>query len=129
MRATLINPERGWARVYYLEERPTLFGEVHLFILWGRLGQKPRTRTEIFDTVAELEQRRDELVARRRSHGYRFEGPCDSRTPGGGTHRCELEAGHRGKHTAMLDGGRCHWAWDRPRPRGRPEHAAAKPGA
>ncbi len=66
-----IDPSRNRFRVYGLTECRTLFGERCLRIVWGRLGTgRLRERSELFETQAALEQRRDELLARRRQHGY-----------------------------------------------------------
>jgi predicted DNA-binding WGR domain protein len=49
----------------------TLFGEVCLRIVWGRIGNRRlRERTETFESRDALERRRRELLARRRQHGY-----------------------------------------------------------
>ncbi len=60
-----IDRERNRFRVYRMWRQPTLFGELELVIEWGRLGDKLRQRTETFSVA-----RWDELVARRRRHGY-----------------------------------------------------------
>jgi predicted DNA-binding WGR domain protein len=67
----LINPRANKFRLYGITECTTLFGEPCLRIVWGRIGHRRlRERSETFATRAELEQRRSELLARRRHHGY-----------------------------------------------------------
>jgi predicted DNA-binding WGR domain protein len=67
----LIDPSRNRFRVYALTECRTLFGERCLRMVWGRMGTgRLRERSEIFETQSALERRRNELLARRRRHGY-----------------------------------------------------------
>lgn len=75
----LIDPSKNRYRLYGLTECRTLFGELCLRVVWGRIGhRKLRERSETFDGVGELEARRAELLARRRQHGYRV---IERRTP------------------------------------------------
>ncbi len=64
-----IDAARNRRRVYRLTETLTLFDR-ELVIEWGREGRPLRRRVETFATPAALEQRRRELLARRRLHGY-----------------------------------------------------------
>ncbi len=67
----LLDPAKNRARFYGLTECVTLFGELCLRIVWGRLGNRRlRERSETFDSREALERRRAELLARRRQHGY-----------------------------------------------------------
>jgi predicted DNA-binding WGR domain protein len=67
----LVDPAKNRARFYGLTECVTLFGELCLRIVWGRLGNRRlRERSETFDNREALERRRAELLARRRQHGY-----------------------------------------------------------
>ena len=67
----LVDPERNRARIYGLTECVTLFGEMCLRIVWGRIGNRHlRERSELFESRGALERRRHELLARRRQHGY-----------------------------------------------------------
>jgi predicted DNA-binding WGR domain protein len=67
----LIDPSKNKARLYGLTECMTLFGEVCLRIVWGRIGNRRlRERTETFESRDALERRRHELLLRRRQHGY-----------------------------------------------------------
>jgi len=73
----LVDAAKNRFRVYGLTECRTLFGELCLRIVWGRTGnRRPRERSEIFPDRAALVQRRDELLGRRRRHGY-----VSTRTP------------------------------------------------
>lgn len=65
-----IDPARRRARRYHIAEDVSLFGERGLVIAWGRIGRPARVRFESFTDEAELEARWQELLARRRAHGY-----------------------------------------------------------
>lgn len=65
-----IDPARRRFRTYRMTESITLFGELCLVIEWGRLGGRARLRSETFPDARSLAKRRDELLARRRRHGY-----------------------------------------------------------
>jgi predicted DNA-binding WGR domain protein len=67
-----VDPSRGRARRYHLAEARSLFGELALFISWGRIGRAPRVRLETFATEAALHARWEELLARRAAHDYRL---------------------------------------------------------
>src|ERR1700744_2474664 len=67
----LVEPRTTRFRFYGLSECRTLFGELCLRIVWGRLGnRRMRERSEVFRDRAALERRRTELVGLRRRHGY-----------------------------------------------------------
>ncbi len=67
----LVDPARNAFRIYGLTSCRDLFGQPCLRIQWGRLGSRRiRERCETFDRVEALEQRRNELLVRRRRHGY-----------------------------------------------------------
>jgi predicted DNA-binding WGR domain protein len=67
----LVDPSKNRFRIYGLTECTTLFGELCLRIVWGRIGnRRPRERSEVFTDRAALERRREELLGRRRRHGY-----------------------------------------------------------
>lgn len=67
----LIDPSKNRARLYGITECVTLFGEMCLRIVWGRIGNRLlRERSEVFDSREALERRRKELLSRRRQHGY-----------------------------------------------------------
>ena len=67
----LVDPAKNRFRLYGLTECRTLFGELCLRIVWGRIGNRRlRERSEVFDDRAAMLRRRDELLGRRRRHGY-----------------------------------------------------------
>ncbi len=69
----LIDPKRNAFRVYAIAEGTTLFGERCLVIRWGRIG-RAHSRTEVFDSDFARAERREELLERRRQHGYEIVG-------------------------------------------------------
>jgi predicted DNA-binding WGR domain protein len=67
----LVDPAKNRFRIYGLTECRTLFGELCLRIVWGRIGnRRQRERSEVFDDRAAMLRRREELLGRRRRHGY-----------------------------------------------------------
>lgn len=67
----MVDPSKNKFRLYGLTESRTLFGELCLRIVWGRIGNRRlRERTETFASREALDRRRAELLARRRQHGY-----------------------------------------------------------
>ncbi len=67
----LVDPAKNRFRIYGITECTTLFGELCLRIVWGRIGnRRPRERSEVFADRIALERRREELLGRRRRHGY-----------------------------------------------------------
>jgi len=67
----LIDPLKNRFRVYGLTECRTLFGELCLRIVWGRIGNRRlREKSEVFRDRAALLRRRADLLGRRRRHGY-----------------------------------------------------------
>jgi predicted DNA-binding WGR domain protein len=78
----LIDPPRNRFRHYCIRQGRTLFGEPFLVIEWGRVGRRLRVREETFADGLSLEQRRGELLARRRRHGYVVSEAVDSRDCG-----------------------------------------------
>lgn len=65
-----VDHSRNRFRRYRIRECRTLFGKPCLVIEWGRIGSPMRVRTETFATSSALDWRYDELLARRRRHGY-----------------------------------------------------------
>lgn len=65
-----VDPARGRARRYHLARSRSLFGERAILITWGRIGRPARVRIETFGSEAKLQKRWQELLARRRAHGY-----------------------------------------------------------
>lgn len=65
-----IDPARGRARRYHLARSRSLFGESAILITWGRIGRPARVRIETFTNEAKAKARWQELLTRRRAHGY-----------------------------------------------------------
>ena len=66
-----VDPSRNRFRLYGITECCTLFGELCLRIVWGRIGNRRlRERSEVFEDRAALQRRREELLGHRRRHGY-----------------------------------------------------------
>jgi len=66
-----VDPSRNRFRLYGITECCTLWGELCLRIVWGRIGNRRlRERSEVFEDRAALQRRRDELLGHRRRHGY-----------------------------------------------------------
>jgi predicted DNA-binding WGR domain protein len=67
----LVDPAKNRFRIYGLTECRTLFGELCLRVVWGRIGNRRlRERSELFADPAALARRREDLLGRRRRHGY-----------------------------------------------------------
>lgn len=78
----LIDPSKNRARLYGITECVTLFGEMCLRIVWGRIGNRQlRERSEVFESREALERRRKELLVRRRQHGYIATSPHSEAAP------------------------------------------------
>ncbi len=61
-----VDPSRNRFRLYGITECCTLFGELCLRIVWGRIGNRRlRERSEVFEDRAALQRRREELLERR----------------------------------------------------------------
>ncbi len=65
----LVDESRNAFRYYAIEVRRTLF-ERSLVITHGRIGARLVVVEERFDSDRELARRYDELLAKRRRHGY-----------------------------------------------------------
>ena len=65
-----IDPARRRFRRYRITECRSLFGEPCLLIEWGGIGRPGRLRSEAVASAATLANRKRELLARRRRHGY-----------------------------------------------------------
>ncbi len=67
----LVDPAKNRFRIYGLTECRTLFGELCLRIVWGRIGNRRlRERSEVFEDRVALLRRRQELLGRLQRHGY-----------------------------------------------------------
>jgi predicted DNA-binding WGR domain protein len=65
-----VNAESNRHRRYALATQFRLDGGGEIIVRWGRIGRRLRSRIEIFTSTSALEHRYDELLARRRRHGY-----------------------------------------------------------
>jgi predicted DNA-binding WGR domain protein len=65
-----VNPEANRHRRYALTTQLRIDGGGDIIVRWGRIGCRLRCRVERFASSSELERRYDELLARRRRHGY-----------------------------------------------------------
>lgn len=78
----LVDPAKNRFRLYGLTVCRTLFGELCLRIVWGRIGTRAlRERSEVFRDEGSLERRRRELLVRRRRHGYVARGETETEPP------------------------------------------------
>jgi predicted DNA-binding WGR domain protein len=110
----LVDASRNRFRVYGLTVCRTLFGELCLRVVWGRMGHRRlHERSETFADAGVLERRRVELLARRRRHGY---------VPLGGTRRrviCARTCGPGERSSSISRTSRCspRCTWQPPRSR------------
>jgi predicted DNA-binding WGR domain protein len=89
----LVDPSRNRFRIYGLTECRTLFGELCLRIVWGRIGyRRLRERSEVFLDRAALVRRRRELLGRRERHGYVSTSTPRAAARARGEHRAEHPA-------------------------------------
>lgn len=63
-------PAENCFRRYRVSERALLCGGFELILEWGRIGARTRLKSQVFQTLAELQARRQEVLAVRMKHGY-----------------------------------------------------------
>jgi predicted DNA-binding WGR domain protein len=63
-------PAENCYRRYRVSERALLCGGFELILEWGRIGARTRLKSQVFQTLAELQARREEVLAIRMRHGY-----------------------------------------------------------
>ena len=63
-------PAENCFRRYRVSERALLCGGFELILEWGRIGARTRLKSQVFQTLAELQTRRQEVLAIRMRHGY-----------------------------------------------------------
>jgi predicted DNA-binding WGR domain protein len=63
-------PAENCYRRYRVSERALLCGGFELILEWGRIGARTRLKSQVFQTMAELQTRRQEVLAIRMRHGY-----------------------------------------------------------
>lgn len=71
-----IDATRNMARYYAISIEPTLFGEVAVVRLWGRIGKSGGTRSDLFQSEREAATYFLKLARRKRRRGYR---PCSGK--------------------------------------------------
>jgi predicted DNA-binding WGR domain protein len=67
---TRIDPARNMARFYHLSLQPTLFGEVALLRVWGRIGAGGQQRMHCFAGVEAALAAQARLERAKRRRGY-----------------------------------------------------------
>jgi predicted DNA-binding WGR domain protein len=65
-------PKENCFRRYKISEQLNLFGGYDLVLEWGRIGATARCKQETCCSIAELATRREEIIQKRRRHGYRM---------------------------------------------------------
>ena len=72
-----IAPEKNMARFYALAVQPTLFGEVSLVRVWGRIGTRGQQMVHLFDNESQAINLFLDVLREKRKRGYRPKGPVD----------------------------------------------------
>ena len=65
-----IDPSVNMARFYALTVQPTLFGEWTLIREWGRIGRRPQSLLNTYETLAAAAEARERLIANKQRRGY-----------------------------------------------------------
>jgi predicted DNA-binding WGR domain protein len=65
-------PKANCFRRYKISEQLLLFGGYDLVLEWGRIGATVRCKHETCCSIEELAARREEIIQKRRRHGYRM---------------------------------------------------------
>jgi len=63
-------PRENCYRRYKVSEQKLLFGGYDLILEWGRIGTSSRLKVETCGSVEELGRKREEVLGKRRKHGY-----------------------------------------------------------
>ena len=63
-------PKENCYRRYKVSEQKLLFGGYDLILEWGRIGTSSRLKVETCRSVEELGKKREEVLGKRRRHGY-----------------------------------------------------------
>jgi predicted DNA-binding WGR domain protein len=63
-------PEQNCYRRYKVSEQKLLFGGYDLILEWGRIGTSSRLKVETCRSVEEIRKKREEVLGKRRRHGY-----------------------------------------------------------
>ena len=72
-----IAPEENMARFYALAVQPTLFGEVSLVRVWGRIGTRGQHMEHLFDNESQAINLFLHVLREKRKRGYRPKPPVD----------------------------------------------------
>ncbi|MVA22782.1 WGR domain-containing protein [Agrobacterium vitis] len=72
-----IAPEKNMARFYALAVQPTLFGEVSLVRVWGRIGTRGQQMVHLFDNENQAINLFLDVLREKRKRGYRPKRPVD----------------------------------------------------
>lgn len=72
-----IAPEKNMARFYALAVQPTLFGEVSLVRVWGRIGTRGQQMVHLFDNESQAINLFLDVLREKRKRGYRPKRPVD----------------------------------------------------
>ena len=67
-------PKENCYRRYKVSEQKLLFGEYDLIVEWGRIGTSSLLKVETCGSVEELGKKREEVLGKRRRHGYVMSG-------------------------------------------------------
>lgn len=65
-----IDGARNMARFYVLSLQPTLFGEMSLVRLWGRIGTRGRQKVHFFEDCRQAASEQSRLAGRKIKRGY-----------------------------------------------------------
>ena len=71
---TRVDAALNMARFYALSAQPTLFGEVAVLRVWGRIGTSGQAMMQTFDDAATAAAALDRLEGQKRRRGYRTGG-------------------------------------------------------
>ena len=63
-------PRENCYRRYKVSEQKLLFGGYDLILEWGRIGTSSLLQVETCGSVEELGKKREEVLGKRRRHGY-----------------------------------------------------------
>lgn len=72
-----VAPEKKLARFYPLAVQPTMFGEVSLVRVWGRIGTGGQQMEQLFDNESQAINLFLDVLREKRKRGYRPKRPVD----------------------------------------------------
>ena len=65
-----VNAEANMARFYCIDVAPTLFGDVSVWRIWGRIGTLGRTSVETCASVEEAEKAAAQTLRQKKRRSY-----------------------------------------------------------